>query len=752
MLCTLVDCKAMELEGTLSRLQTYGTWGKGVLTTGTGAPIQVVGQALVGLQDKRAYAMSGTMASHPQFGQQFRVEAARAIVDRKATLALLQQLYAGCGEKTAKLILAHFDEQEGGAEELSRVIARRPWELENNEAICGKQLKYLGDEKPNAHTRITRTIEDRLPVGAVSHYVLEALATWLERETRDETEDREARALELLLADPYAPIGKLDSYGFTDAETVGSGLGFPWNHPARLACMAIHAVQQVCAKGHTYITIPQFSHAVKSLEVRAHPKNCLDEAIGRRLPVVLDGNRIYLKNSFDAEKLVADCFAGMLSKGLPLWTGGVDALRERIARMESDIGSTLDDSQREALIGVLTSPCRLHTLTAGPGCGKTTIMEMVASLVPDVRFVAPVGIAAKVLGNRVGKYGQVAQTVHAALEATGDSYRKGRDNPLIANLIVVDEAGMQGLLICAALMNAFPLGAHLLLVGDVDQLESVEIGRVLADVVSMPEPDHHTLSVSHRSAKGILKLVESIKAGFIPAKPTDDSVRYVGFDDRAPISFDLVSRLWLEVVERKGLESVVLLFGHRNSNAANAGMNVNQANAALQNLVNPQTTENRVYGSKLRLGDRIIVKKPITLRKRLNNGTEVVYAQLVNGDVGYLQCVRTGQGSSLDSALLLMDDGREIDLPWAHFWKLDLSYAQTVHSAQGSEYEEVMFVVWGKGNEFLNRKLLTTGVSRAKKRITLMGTRADVESVAAYVPQQRQSWLPMRIQESKEYR
>lgn len=751
MLCTLVDCKAMELEGTLSRLQTFGSWGKGILTTGTGATVQVIGEPLAVLKERGTYAMSGAMSSHPQFGQQFRVDAVRAVVDRKALSSLLQETYAGCGEKTARLILAHFEEAQGGLEELIRTVNRRPWELEHAEELCGKKLKYIGTERHSAHERVLRTITDRLPEQGLNPYAVEALITWLEKKIGDEQDGREQRALETLLADPYAPIGKQDTYGFVDAEVVGAALGFPWNHPSRLGWIALTAVQRVSAKGHTYSTIPQFSRAIKSLESRAQPKLCLEEGIKRGLPLVLDKDRIYLKQHFEAEKTVADAFAGMLSRGRPLWAGTFDELQERIAHMERDVGSFMDESQREALLGILTSPCRLHTLTAGPGCGKTTVMEMFAALVADVRFVTPIGIAAKVLGRRIEKYGQVAQTIHAALESTGESYRKDAENPLVANLVVVDEAGMQGLPICAALMRAFPLGAHLLLVGDVEQLDSVEVGRVLADVVEMPEPDHHRLTTSHRSTEGILKLLDAIKQGMVPDEPADESVSYVGFDEANDLSFEAVSRLWLECVERNGLENVLLLFGHRNSTTGNAGMNVNQANTALQNLVNPASNANRVYGTRIRLGDRVIVKKPIVLRRRLGNGGEEVYAQLVNGDVGYLKNVRRGAGGKLESAFLRMDDGRDIELPWGHFGKIDLSYAQTVHSAQGSECDEVIFVVHGEGNEFLNRKLLTTGISRAKRRVTIVGRRSEVESVAAHVAPRRQSWLQVRIQESKEY-
>lgn len=752
MSCTLVDCKTMDLEGTLSKLQTFGTWAKGSLATPSGEQFQVIGEALVGLTEHQRYVMSGSLSAHKQFGKQFRVEGARHVVDRDEVAAQLERLYAGCGQKTAKLLLMHFEERAGGLERLARAIQDRPWEIESMESVCGKRLRYIGAAKFTPRLKLVRTLEDRLSQCHINNWVVERLANWLEQKIGESEEGREAKAIELLMADPYAPLPNTEGYEFQEAESVAGGLGFPWNHSSRLAWIAMHAAQSASDRGHSYITIQQFSSAVKRLEERAAPKSCLDEAIAKGLPLVLDETRIYLRRSYEAEVVVADGFAAMVSRGFSLWSGTLEELESRIEHMESDSGTALDHSQREALIGLLMSKSRLHTLIARPGYGKTTVMEMIASLVPDVRFVAPTGIAAKVLASRVGKYGQVAQTIHAALEADGEEFKKGKENPILANLIVVDEAGMQDLEVCAALVRAMPVGAHLLLVGDTDQLDSVGVGRVLADVAEMPEPDHHTLSVPHRSVKGILDFIEAVRQGEVPVSPPDESVRYVEFDSEAEVRFDDVQAIWLASIKERGLQNVGLLFGHRRGSGSRVGMSVSEANVALQRCVNPSTKGNHLGGSPIRLNDRVLVKRTITLRRKGLNGKTTVYAQLVNGDVGYLRSVTRGEGGRIESALLQMDDGKEIELPGLHIWKLDLGYAQTVHSAQGSEFEEVIFVVAGRGNEFLNRRLLYTGSSRARKKLTVVGRRKDVESVAAYVAASRQSWLPRRIQESREYR
>jgi exodeoxyribonuclease V alpha subunit len=186
---------------------------------------------------------------------------------------------------------------------------------------------------------------------------------------------------------------------------------------------------------------------------------------------------------------------------------------------------------------------------------------------------------------------------------------------------------------------------------------------------------------------------------------------------------------------------VALLFGYRKGSKEKVGTNVTYANHALQNLVNAETEDNRIPGCALRKEDRVIVRKRIILKRKVQNGPDEVYARLVNGDTGYVRSFKTSGDGRLDSIQLRMDDGKDIDLPPIHVRKIDLGYAQTVHSAQGSEYDEVIFFARGRGGEFLNRKLLYTGASRAKKRITLMGRREELESIVRYVAAKRQSGI-----------
>jgi len=740
----------MILEGTLTDITAHGSWATAMLERVDGGTIKVVGDAVCGLQAGVAYVLRGRVVVHDRFGEQFRVEHAEVSVDKHQLASLLTREFAGCGEKTAKLIVADFDER-GQLKSLSEMLANRPWEAEGLEQITGKKMQFIGTNAPPPRVRVARTVAHHCKGALPGARGMEGLLEWLEGCVKHAGSAREVKALDILRGNPYAPLGLADGYTFEDADRLAAAIGFPRLSENRLGAIAVESLKAVARKGHSFATAQQFAEAVTRIEQEAKPKACLETALKKRLPVVCDEWRIYLKPVYEAECKVADAFASMVSKGYPLWSESHEALEDRIEHLERDAGMRLDASQREAVVGILTSARRLHCLTAGPGRGKTTVMEVIATLVPDVIFCASTGIAAKVLSKRVGKYGQKSMTVQALLQWDGEAYGMNSQYPLVGNLFVVDEAGMQDLLVCAALVEALPLGSHLLLVGDSDQLESVGVGRVLSDVSEMPEVDNHTLTVAHRSAVDILDFLEGVKEGVVRDEPSGPGVRYVGAAG-GEVSFDAIKNLWLESVDRVGIERVGLLFAYRRVSSRRDGLSVSEANVALQEAVNPARRGNKIPGSMFRVGDRIIVKKNFSLKRKNSQGKDVSYAYVVNGDKGALTGFTLDESGQLASLELEMDDARVIELPVHYQGRLDLAYAQTVHSAQGSEYDEVILVVTGQGNDFLNRKILYTGSSRARKVLTVVGRRSDVQSIAATEGKTRNTWLQMRIQDSKEYR
>src|SRR5690606_12277873 len=193
----------------------------------------------------------------------------------------------------------------------------------------------------------------------------------------------------------------------------------------------------------------------------------------------------------------------------------------------------LDESQMQALLGILTSTCSLHTLTAGPGCGKTAIVEVLMEVLGKQRFngkskskqgrairttfCAPIGKAAKVLTSRIKKWGS-AKTIHSTLEFNGN-FQRNVDNPLETDFVVADEQSMLGGPLGAAFLEAIPMKAHILMLGDPGQLAPIEPGQVLKSILSMEGFDHHRLHKTHRNSGAILELVHMANDGMWPTDP-----------------------------------------------------------------------------------------------------------------------------------------------------------------------------------------------------------------------------------------
>jgi exodeoxyribonuclease V alpha subunit len=740
----------MDVIGKLSGLKVFGDWGRADLIDDEGDTRTAVGAVLATLSERRTYKFTGQWTEHPKYGFRLEISSAQLTValDRPFLESELQRLFSGCGTKTATRLVAAFEAEHakaGGAANswmraMLEAIDGRPWEFETSSS----KLRYIEPLNVPPGTRFLKSLQARVGRLLPQPVITKLHATLLDDETGD-GHGSEMSLIAKLKEDPYGPCLSIDGYTFEIADAIASGLGLRRDNPMRHAFIAYGVVRDQSQRlGHAYLTNDQFVKGVGRLDPTLNAKTCLSEALMRELPIRADDIGIYLKTALEAEQTVAKAFAQMCGTADPLWTGSAEDLSKAIDQAQSAMGIVLDPSQRQAVMGLMCSQRRLHTLTAGPGCGKTMVMETVAAILgPQANFAAPTGKAAKVLSRRVGSYGTVATTVHALLGANGESFALDAQTPLQGSLIVVDEAGMQDLAVCAALVEAIPQRMHLLLVGDLDQLDSVGAGRVLADAVQLEQADHHRLSTPHRSGQEILRFLQGVREGQITGASDDGSVVLHEPNPDAGKCFSDLSQEWLDSVAANGLESVALLFGHRKGDPSTPGLNVTFANAALQDLINVGTSENSVPGTSLRIEDRILIRRNLTLRHRAEGGRMETYAQLVNGDSGYLVGY-SAEGGSLEALHLRMDDGREVALPAAFASRVELGYAQTVHSAQGSEFGTVILFLSGRGGDFLNRRLLYTGASRARDRLILVAPKADLASIAAYQSAPRQSGLVKR--------
>ncbi len=371
----------------------------------------------------------------------------------------------------------------------------------------------------------------------------------------------------------------------------------------------------------------------------------------------------------------------------------------------------LSDMQREAARMALSPAGKVTVLTGGPGTGKTTTVRAIIALLErfgkTFALASPTGRAAKRLSEASGR---PARTIHRLLEfSPAEGFKRDEHYPLDVDMLIVDEASMIDLLLMNNLLKAVPAGAHLLLVGDIDQLPSVGAGDVLRDVIGSGRAAVIRLDVIFRQAQGsqIITNAHRVNKGQMPLTPKDAKDFFLFAKDDAEeagaMVIDVVTR---RIPDKFGIDPwdiQVLAPMYRGA----AG--VTALNANLQLALNPplpKIAERRLSGTLFRVGDRVMQTR--------NNYDKDVY----NGDIGRVV------GIDLENQTLRVTiDDRPIDYDWSEADELVPAYAISVHKAQGSEYPAVVLTLLPQHYLMLQRNLLYTAVTRARQLCVIVGSR-----------------------------
>ena len=376
------------------------------------------------------------------------------------------------------------------------------------------------------------------------------------------------------------------------------------------------------------------------------------------------------------------------------------ALNELSTVVSNRPTARLSDQQQQAVRTALKS--KVTVLTGGPGTGKTTTMRAVIDLLEKYNrryaLTSPTGRAAKRLSQATDRS---AKTIHRLLEfAPGEGFKRNAQNPLEIDMLIVDEASMIDLLLMNHLLKAVPLDAHLLLVGDVDQLPSVGAGDVLRDVIDSGRAAVIRLDVIFRQAMNshIITNSHRINRGQMPLTPkeADDFFFFVKEDpdEAAELIVDLVAARIPNKFGVKPVDIQVLSPMYRSSTG------VTNLNTRLQDKLNPPSpkkAERKLAGTLFRVGDRVMQTR--------NNYDKDVY----NGDMGYVTEI------DLENQTLAVSiDDRPIEYEWSEADELALAYAVSVHKAQGSEYPVIVMPLLTQHYLMLQRNLLYTAITRAR--------------------------------------
>jgi len=682
-----------------------------VATERGGDPVTVVGP-LLGAQAGEYLHMEGRWRNHPLYGRQFEVRSYRAVLP--ATVQGIRRylgsgLIRGIGPKMAERIVDRF-----GVDTL-RVLEEDPGRL--------RSVPGLG---PTRTAMIEQAWEEQRAIKDVMVFlqgvgVSTSLAVRIYKAYREE-------AIKVVTHEPYRLATDVWGIGFKTADKIAQGVGIAYDSGERVKAGLQFTLSQASELGHCYLPEPELvARASEILGVRPElAQTCLDELVRQRgvirdpvpIPGFDDGvDAIYLVPFHRAEVSLA---AGLLRlRSVPEQADRLPMFRKvdwsaAFAWLEGITGSWLAPEQETAVRLALTE--RVAVLTGGPGCGKSFTIRAVVALAQAkkarVVLAAPTGRAAKRLSELAG---MDAQTLHRLLELRpGGEAAFNQDRPLEADLVVVDEASMLDLLLANKLVKAVPSGAHLLLVGDVDQLPSVGPGEVLRDLLqaggrAAPVLPRVRLTQVFRQARqsGVVTNAHRINAGHPPL--TSGLGDFFLFSEDDP---ERVAELTVDIVvnrlpRRFGLDprDVQVLCPMHRGPAGSAALN-----ERLQEVLTPavpRQPERRFAGRAYRPGDKVM-----QVRNDYEKG-------VFNGSVGTI----TGISPETSELFVLMDDDQEVRYGFDDLDELTHAYALTVHRSQGSEYPCVVVPVVQTAWLMLQRNLLYTAVSRAKQLVVLVGSR-----------------------------
>lgn len=722
---------ALTLEGTLERVvfsNAENGWSVVRLSLpGRRQLVTAVGN-LLEVQPGESLRLTGAWEEDRKFGRQFRVASFQTVLP--ATAAAIEKylgsgLIRSVGKVMAQRLVAHF-----GAETLE-VIDRASMGEE------GARLEEVEGIGPKRSAAIRRAWEEQREIKEVmlflqGHDVATSLAVRIWKTYG-------AEAVEVVTSDPYRLAAEVHGIGFKTADKIAANLGLPRDSPQRAAAAAVYLLGQAADRGHLFL--PRERLVGQGAELLAVAPALVDGAVGtlaEKGEVVVDeeaggggdeGLPVYLRSLHTAEVGLAARLARVAAT--PAAPIAID-LDRALTWFEKREGLELAPLQRQAIRRAALA--KVLIVTGGPGTGKTTLVRGIVEILSRkgrrVELAAPTGRAAKRLTEATGGD---ARTVHRLLEFSPKtaSFERGPDRPLPTDLLIVDEASMLDTVLAYHLLRALPDAAQLVLVGDVDQLPSVGPGNVLADCIESGAVEVVRLDEIFRQAResAIVVGAHAINRGELPDLSRGEASDLFFIERPAPAAVvDTIVALVSERIPAGfGLDPMADVQVLSPMNRGELG--VDNLNRVLRERLNPRGREVARGGQLLREGDRVM---------QVRNNYEL---DVFNGDLGTLSAI-----DAVDHRVRVVFDGRPVEYEFSDLDELAPAYACSIHKSQGSEYPCVVLPLHTQHYIMLERNLLYTALTRARRLAVLVGEkRALAVAVRTHKTRRRFTLLAARL-------
>lgn len=570
----------------------------------------------------------------------------------------------------------------------------------------------------------------------------------------------------IIKENPYKLADDIEGVGFKTADEIAARIGIRVDSDFRIKSGIFYVLMQAVSQGHIYLPMQELTEEVKRLlliDIADFDKYIMDLAVDRKIVVKeISGQQcVYASIHYYTEASVARLLTDLDVK----YNNEENAVADRIARIENKLGIELDDIQKKAVN--MAAQNGLVVITGGPGTGKTTTINTIIKYFEmegfDIRLAAPTGRAAKRITETCN---YEAQTIHRLLEicgglnnetqkaSAGMHFDRNEENPLETDVIIVDEMSMVDINIMNSLLKAIPVGTRLILVGDVDQLPSVGAGNVLKDIISSgcfpvvklekifrQAAESEIITNAHKINEGQKVVLNKYSKDFL----------FVHRDNADAIISAMCTLIKSKLPNYVGadINEIQILTPSRKS-----AVGVERLNKIMQEYLNPperSKQEKEVGDTIYRVGDKVMQIKnnyQLEWEKRGRYGIPSEHGNGVfNGDTGVIEDINY----FTEQLTVKFDDERYVNYEFVQLDELELAYAITVHKSQGSEYPAVIIPMFAGPKMLMNRNILYTAVTRAKKCVCMVGVEEYFHQMQANeYEQKRYSSLDIRIKECNE--